>query len=193
MPSASTAEAAGSFAGIVLAGGASTRMGCDKALLQLDGRSLLARAVGLLQAAGAEPVVVSGARAGYDSVADAYPERGPLGGLASVLSARAALRERLLLVLPVDVPGLRVDDLHRLLRGARVHGAGAYFTDNPLPLALYADAGAHHLVETLLSDSGGQAAVHRLISGLALAQVPVDGADLRNLNTPAERQDFLGR
>jgi molybdenum cofactor cytidylyltransferase len=49
------------FAGVVLAAGASSRMGEDKALLQYSGRSFLAGAIQLLQSACDFVVVVTGA------------------------------------------------------------------------------------------------------------------------------------
>jgi molybdenum cofactor cytidylyltransferase len=49
---------AGSVAGIVLAAGASTRMGTNKLLLELDGTSVLRRAVNRTLDTGLEPVVV---------------------------------------------------------------------------------------------------------------------------------------
>ncbi|HEU5234089.1 MAG TPA: nucleotidyltransferase family protein [Terriglobales bacterium] len=49
-----------SFAGVVLAAGASSRMGEDKALLQFGGRSFLAGAIQLLQSACDFVVVVTG-------------------------------------------------------------------------------------------------------------------------------------
>jgi molybdenum cofactor cytidylyltransferase len=49
---------AGSVAGIVLAAGASTRMGTNKLLLELDGTSVLRRAVTRTLDTGLEPVVV---------------------------------------------------------------------------------------------------------------------------------------
>ncbi|HKR32889.1 MAG TPA: nucleotidyltransferase family protein [Terriglobales bacterium] len=49
-----------SFAGVVLAAGASSRMGEDKALLQFAGRSFLAGAIQLLQSACDFVVVVAG-------------------------------------------------------------------------------------------------------------------------------------
>ena len=53
-----------SFTGVVLAGGRSSRMGRDKALLEIDGCTLLDRAVALLHEAGAATVIVSGDRPG---------------------------------------------------------------------------------------------------------------------------------
>ncbi len=76
--------------GVVLAGGQSTRFGSDKALAELDGRSLLARAVEGL-ARHCECVVIAGRDAGAETgdtpcIAD-WPEAGmgPLGGIAAGL------------------------------------------------------------------------------------------------------------
>jgi len=49
-----------SFAGVVLAAGASSRMGTEKALLEYEGRSFLAGAIQLLQSACDFVVVVTG-------------------------------------------------------------------------------------------------------------------------------------
>ena len=51
-------DAMGAVAGVVLAAGASTRMGRNKLLLELDGASLLRRAVTRALDAGLDPVVV---------------------------------------------------------------------------------------------------------------------------------------
>jgi molybdenum cofactor cytidylyltransferase len=51
-------EATGSVAAVVLAAGASTRMGRNKLFLELDGQSILRRAVSRAGAAGLEPVIV---------------------------------------------------------------------------------------------------------------------------------------
>ena len=48
------------FAGVILAAGASSRMGSDKALLQYDGQSFLAGAIQLLQSASDFVTVVTG-------------------------------------------------------------------------------------------------------------------------------------
>ena len=82
-----------SVAGAVLAGGASSRMGRPKALIEIDGRTLLDRAVGALTAAAIDPVIVVGGdqaaieAAGHRFVPDEYPGEGPLGGIISALGA----------------------------------------------------------------------------------------------------------
>lgn len=190
MPSASTVERASGFMGVVLAGGKSTRMGRDKALLELAGRTLLDRAVDLLRQAGAAPIVVSGHRPSYDSVPDLWKGRGPLGGLASVLKARPLSPGRGLIVLPVDAPGLRVSDLGRLMDCLTEDGAAACFEGHPLPLGLRSDKGTLGRLEAILRDPIQKASVQRFAATASLTVLPAENVDLRNLNAPADLQAF---
>jgi molybdopterin-guanine dinucleotide biosynthesis protein A len=79
--------------GAVLCGGASRRMGADKALIRLEGRPLAARVARALAAAGAARVVAVGGdaralrAAGLEVVPDRAPGEGPLGGLVTALTA----------------------------------------------------------------------------------------------------------
>lgn len=80
--------------GIVLAGGQSSRMGREKALLEWEGETLVQRAVRLLQMACREVLVVTASEAvrravSVPTVADEKPGRGPLGGLYTGLRAAA--------------------------------------------------------------------------------------------------------
>ena len=74
---------------IVLAGGKSSRMGENKALLTFEGEPLLARIGNCLEDLGHE-VYIAGKKAEYDvfpypQIADIYPNKGPLGGIYSAL------------------------------------------------------------------------------------------------------------
>ena len=85
--------AIGECMGVVLAGGSSTRMGSDKAFIEVDGVPMVARAVAALTAAGAAAVLVvggDGARLGelgLLAVPDRHPGEGPLGGVITALGA----------------------------------------------------------------------------------------------------------
>lgn len=104
--------------GVILAGGVSRRMGRDKALLALpDGRTLLARTIATLRAAGLGEVALSvstlqrGAALqtaepvarGLRLVPDAQHGLGPLAGLQAALSAYPG---SYLLLVAVDMPYL---------------------------------------------------------------------------------------
>ena len=101
--------AAPRFAGAVLCGGASRRMGADKALLELDGRALARRVADALQQAGADPVVAIGGDArrlrewGLHVVPDDHPGEGPLGGVLTALGALAEAEAEVVVVLACDL------------------------------------------------------------------------------------------
>ena len=83
--------------GAVLAGGASRRMGVDKAFIEIDGAAMVERAAAALRAAGAADVVVVGGDAarlgalGLTAVPDRYPGQGPLGAVITALHALDSL------------------------------------------------------------------------------------------------------
>ena len=79
------------FAAVILAGGKSSRMGFDKALLEVDGVPLLARQIQIVRAAGAGEVFISGrSEAGYSAfgcavLQDNFADSGPMAGIEAAL------------------------------------------------------------------------------------------------------------
>ncbi|KWX77873.1 molybdenum cofactor guanylyltransferase [Paenibacillus jilunlii] len=80
------------FTGILLSGGYSRRMGRDKALLDLEGRPVIARLADELSKVAAGPVIACGEQEreeyrflGLPQVPDLYPGCGPLAGLHAAL------------------------------------------------------------------------------------------------------------
>jgi phospholipid/cholesterol/gamma-HCH transport system ATP-binding protein len=103
----------------VLAGGKSTRMGSDKAFLEFEGRTLLARALELAQSI-APNVSIVGSRAKFGAFApvveDIFPDRGPLAGIhAALRSSQTDLN----LMLAIDMPFVPAEFLRYLVRVAR--------------------------------------------------------------------------
>jgi molybdenum cofactor guanylyltransferase len=184
------AEAA--FAGVVLAGGASSRMGRDKAALLLDGVSLLQRATTLLRRAGADPVLVAGRDGDAGFVPDRIPRRGPLGGLDAVLAGWPQLAGRMLLLIPVDMPRLDVGALIALVEAGAADGAGAAYRGSPLPLALRCTDALREAVERRL-DTGSDWSLAGLIGELGVVRIDAaPGVVLDNINTPAEWRSVAG-
>jgi molybdopterin-guanine dinucleotide biosynthesis protein A len=102
-------------AGFVLAGGRSSRMGTDKALLRMEGETLAERAVRKLHAVCAEVAIAGGSAelARFAPVImDGEPGRGPLAG---IIAALAQSRFEWNLFLAVDVPFIPVEALRQLL------------------------------------------------------------------------------
>lgn len=81
------------FAGAVLVGGASRRMGRPKAFIEIAGQPMVGRVAAALVEAGADPVVAVGGPAdqleavGLRHVPDRVPGAGPLGGIVTALRA----------------------------------------------------------------------------------------------------------
>ncbi|MDQ1599848.1 MAG: molybdenum cofactor guanylyltransferase [Actinomycetota bacterium] len=110
-------------AGLVLAGGRSSRMGVPKAALEWHGSTLLRRTCGVLQRAGLQPVVVVRAPgqelpplpADVEVVDDPREGLGPLQGMAIGLAALAD-RAEVAFVCSTDLPFLHAELVRRVLR-----------------------------------------------------------------------------
>ena len=118
-------------AGFILAGGESSRMGRDKALLEIGGIALLVRTARLVEAIAGPPVVIGGADAcrsvGLRSIADDFPGAGPLGGIATALRASNAAWN---LVVACDLPYLTKEWLDFLVARALASSADAVLPMN---------------------------------------------------------------
>lgn len=189
-----------SLAAFVLAGGRSSRMGSDKALLQWRGEALLARQARLLEAAvcgGNVAIVGSPARYGafgFPVVEDLRPGGdGPLAGIEAALASPYASEWNL--VVACDMP--RVDELliGRLLD--RIAEAGpdtdcilARSLRGPEPLCSIYRRRFVGVASRQLD--AGRRKVREALDGLELIHFDIDNeAALANLNTPAEWQAAL--
>ncbi|MDE0395037.1 MAG: molybdenum cofactor guanylyltransferase [Gammaproteobacteria bacterium] len=126
--------------GVVLAGGASLRMGMDKALLPYatgDPRTLAERQVALLRRSGADRVFVSLRRDGPvpssalvpsyrgdapEVVYDERPGMGPLGGIVAAMTRDPHLH---LIVLAVDMAGVGADIIGALVAASTAEAGAA--------------------------------------------------------------------
>lgn len=107
----------------VLAGGQSSRMGTDKAFIELEGQSLLVRALNLVT--GITPnVQILGSEAKFGEfgkvVEDQFSNHGPLGGIHAALRSSCS---ELNLILAVDMPFVPIKFLRYLVGIARQHDA----------------------------------------------------------------------
>ncbi|WP_410787028.1 molybdenum cofactor guanylyltransferase [Kribbella sp. C-35] len=118
------------FDAIVLAGGGSTRFGgVDKAMLVLDGMSLLDRVL-TATAGAASTVVVGPVRTTYrevDWTVEDPPSGGPVAGLAAGLAHGSA---PIVVVVSCDLPWITEEDVTGLVAGLGNHaGFGLRDTD----------------------------------------------------------------
>jgi len=132
--------------GVVLAGGKSSRMGTNKALLMRnqsaefgqssDHENMLSYSKRLLKNIGIEKVVISGNVDGDNaasSVTDEFAELGPMGGIYSVIKK---YQPKSLLILPVDLPLMTKETLQQLKIKGQLTQKACFFSDHFLPLYL---------------------------------------------------------
>ena len=195
------------LAAIVLAAGRSSRMGALKPLADVDGRTLLERAVGAFTQAGVDDVVVvAGHRrdevAAVATAAGARVVTNPAYDQGMYSSLRVGVQSLDLavtrfFVLPADVPLVRPETIGRLIRQGRVARGGAAEVVYPLwdgaeghpPLlsgALRAEIRAadppEGLRELLLAHAAASAVVRVDDPGVLLdADTPEDLARMRDL------------
>lgn len=104
--------------GFVLAGGRSSRMGRDKALVQLDGQPLVAHAISCLRQAGLA-VSIAGGKKSLTAFAPLLEDpQGGLGPLSGICAALESTRSRLAVFLPVDLPMMPASLVRALLQHA---------------------------------------------------------------------------
>ncbi|HYD24711.1 MAG TPA: molybdenum cofactor guanylyltransferase [Croceibacterium sp.] len=163
--------------GVVLAGGRSTRFGSDKALAELGGRTLLARAFDTLTGF-CELVVVAGRERGPGHCIPDWPQpdMGPLAGIAAGL--RLARDEGYASVLTCGVDSVALpDDLLELLSPGPAYLASQ-------PVVGHWPTGTVDALEALLLAEGKHSML--AFAGAIGATAVKIGADPANINTPAD-------
>lgn len=179
------------WAGVVLAGGASSRMGQDKALLQLGGATLLQRALAQLERAGCQPFAVT-RDGGAGSLRDRPGVAGPLAGIAGAVDLLRPFE--VLLLLPVDMP-LLPDGALRQLRGALSDECPYLgFANSLFPLALRNDQQLTETLNQLVNGEPRQASIQGLLQALGAVLLPVAEqwqARFSNCNTPAQWETIV--
>lgn len=168
--------------GLILAGGLSSRMGEDKAMLRIDGETLLDRTARALRVAGVDLVALSGKRSG--GIPDQWPAAGPIGGMAS---ATLFLPDADLLVVPVDMPHLG-DALLLPLLADRTRPVTCW-QGHPLPMRLTLDETSRAVLADMMRHPGRECSISALHERLGTTRLSLDGTDtalLVNCNTPDE-------
>ncbi|MBB3101962.1 molybdenum cofactor guanylyltransferase [Azomonas macrocytogenes] len=168
--------------GVLLTGGASSRMGRDKADLDWFGTPLRQHMADCLRAAGCRQVL----HAGSAGCPDHRPGLGPLAG---ILAAARQAPGQALLVCPVDMPLLGTELLQAL---AEQPGACCY-QEHVLPCRIPARADLPELLEQLLADPQPRNRnLRALLQRLDSHELPCAQPErLLNTNTPEQYQHCL--
>lgn len=188
------------FSAMLLAGGKSTRMGCDKALMPLDKVPLWQRQIETLRALKPNEIFISGpAREEwreFETSRDAVTNAGPLGGIAAGLRR---CESPLLLVLAVDMPRMNKPFLQSLIQQTALgKGIVPGFANRFEPLAALYPTEALSLAEECLTRRQFfmQHFVREAISRGLLREreiLPSEEILFSNLNTAADVANLASR
>jgi molybdopterin-guanine dinucleotide biosynthesis protein A len=192
------AAAPADLTAFILAGGKSSRMGSDKAFVELDGRTLLARALDITRSVTPNVCIV-GDPAKFSTFAatveDIFPNCGPLAGIHAALHSS---QTDLNLILAVDLPFVSSALLQFLIARAKssTHSTVTVprTTEGWQPLcALYRHPFAELADESLRDGSYKIDKLFSASSTQTVTEQELETAGLspkmfRNLNTP---QDLL--
>lgn len=171
--------------GVILTGGASRRMGTDKAFVVAAGRPMVIRVADALWEAGCAEVVCQGGdvarlgQLGLAAVPDRSPGGGPAAAIGEVLSRVTA---------PLVLAACDLADLDAVtVRGVVDAGTGAdrvavaVTTGRPHLLSFWPES-VRTAVDAALA--AGVVAYHDLLDAVDALHVSVAAAAVRNVNTP---------
>ncbi|MEQ3657806.1 MAG: molybdenum cofactor guanylyltransferase [Glaciecola sp.] len=172
---------------IVLAGGASSRMGKDKALLEIDGETMLARTKALLEETNVTKVMVSRNTSQTDHrpeyFSDIIPHKGPLSGIHSFAFRFPNAN---LLILPVDLPLMDSSSLQSLIDCGVKNERNVCYHGHHLPLYLRNTNELRFVLDYTLKFTN-QYSVERLCSHFPIIELrPKKQSCLFNANTPSQ-------
>ncbi len=181
---------------VIMAGGASRRMGRDKSLIEVDGQPLIAHIAARLRPHFDEILVSSNDPDKYSFlhlpvVADTHPGQGPLRGIASALDAA---RHSRVFVTATDIPHPDPFLVASLLRRQRGHLAAVprYPSGYLEPLFAVYDKGFGAVANQVLAE--GERAVRATFDRCSVAFLDLEEeGEPTNLNTPEDLRRFRAR
>lgn len=175
-------------AAVILAGGKSTRMGCDKRFLPFSGKPLVQHIYEQVSSRFAQTMIATATPETLDCcnavmVIDETPGLGPLGGIASAL---AATQYDLCFVLPCDMPRIDFALMTRLLQAAPGADCALPIWESGMYEPLFGAYGKSSLPHIKKAITAGERKVMRALTLCSIATVLVQTTRLDNMNTPED-------
>jgi molybdenum cofactor guanylyltransferase len=179
--------------GFVLAGGGSTRMGRDKALLPYRGATLVEHMAQAVHAAAGSVALIGDpvrySSLGYPVYPDKFAGCGPLGGIYTALGVSSTDWN---LIVACDMPGVTEDVLKVLLASAEESTGGCVVATGPTgePEPLCAVYHRRCLPALARAIEGKRFKMKELVKELDSHTQPVHSSALANVNTLTEWAEF---
>ncbi len=179
--------------GILLAGGLSSRMGQDKALLRRDHRDMFFYILDTMEPLPLKNILISRNQGQiqfltrHQVIQDIYKQQGPLGGIFSVLQKSHVDG---VLIVPVDLPLIETIDLNYLLKAGSEGNNPVHFDNHYLPLYLPNTQNVRQYLKDVMDGTIKNRSIRNLCRHFnAVAISPKDEDRLSNANTPDQWRD----
>jgi molybdopterin-guanine dinucleotide biosynthesis protein A len=169
--------------GVILAGGQSKRMGCDKAELIFQGKPLIEHTKNLFNQSNIQQTFISGEL----GIPDKFPNKGPIGGILSCLLQLKSFDA--VLFLPVDMPLINKDIINQML--SQPFTNLLYYKNYHLPIII---KNTQEIRQVILAQLKNNAlSIHELISQLRGNSIESEGLQdfFINTNTPQQWQRVI--
>jgi len=189
--------------GYVLAGGKSSRMGSDKALLNMEGRTAIERQCEILETFCAQGVFIAGARSSelskfsWPVIQDSVLDQGPLFG---IISALQHAENGIAVILAVDLLAISTADITAVLAASSQDvdsECDVFFAQSKQDPS---EHGAQPLCAAWRVESSlpvlsqqfeqGQRSVMKAWQGLKRQGVLISESHLININLPSDFENF---
>jgi len=191
------------ISGILLSGGKNSRMGTNKAFLEIDGARLIDRTLAIYHRLFSETIIVTNDPLSYleftgaSVVTDIYKGKGPLCGIYTGLSYAG---NPYAFVSACDMPFLNEDFIASLIRQAGKHDVIVpELSEGYQPLhAIYSRNCLPSIKRLLLMDKLKITGFYRDMRVLTVGEEKIkpfnaDGRLFRNMNTPEDLNDLKAR
>ncbi|MEE9911437.1 MAG: molybdenum cofactor guanylyltransferase [Deltaproteobacteria bacterium] len=188
--------------GIILAGGKNTRMGLNKAFLEIDGERLIDKTLNIYRQIFTEIIIVTNDPLSYIEFGDAalvtdiYKAKGPLGGIYTGLFYS---KNSHAFACPCDMPFLNKNFIEYLIgQTGKYDVIVPELVEGYQPLhAVYSRNCLPSIKRLLLADKLKITGFYRDVRVLAIGEEQIrpfdqDGRLFQNLNTPAELEKVQG-
>ncbi len=180
---------------VIMAGGASSRMGVDKSMLAIDGRPMIERISEQLRGTF-DQILISANEAdkyihlGFEVVPDKVPGQGPLMGIASAMEASS---NELNFVVACDIPNIDIRFVRRMLAEAEENDIVVPETRDGKYEPLFAVYNKSALVAINEVLSLGGRKISDVFGRCRVKYTELQAERLVNLNTRAEYEEFQVR
>ncbi|MFC3123146.1 molybdenum cofactor guanylyltransferase [Agaribacter flavus] len=173
--------------GLILAGGKSSRMGEDKALLSINGKTLITLSQQLLTTCGCTHVLVNHPKFS-NSIKDIYSEKGPTAGIHAALShEKFDLSSAPLLVSAVDTPFIPQQALDALIVYGLRYQTSVYYQNLYLPTLIYDTSTAKQWLDEVLSDPNSRGpSLRELFRAIRAEKLDNSSSEWININRPSD-------